>query len=103
MAYEYPDRATIRRLRSHRHITQEQLAAYLGVTPQAVSRWEAGNGYPDMETLPALSDYFSISADELLGIRKEGREERLEEIKRELSVWPKSAPGRNSWSLPDKR
>lgn len=45
----------IKTLRAMRHITQEQLAVFLGVTPQAVSRWEAGNGYPDIEALPLFS------------------------------------------------
>ena len=47
--------------------TQEKLAAALGVTPQAVSRWEAGGSYPDMELIPSIANYFGISIDELFG------------------------------------
>ena len=74
----------IKELRGERRITQEQLATFLGVTPQAISRWEAGNGYPDIETLPALSDYFGITSDELLGIKKDEREVRILELENEL-------------------
>lgn len=74
----------IRELRSERFVTQEQLAVFLGVTPQAVSRWESQYSYPDMELLPAIADYFSVTTDELLGIRKKERELRLVEIKKEI-------------------
>lgn len=74
----------IKELRGERHITQDQLATYLGVTPQAISRWEAGNGYPDIETLPALADFFGVTSDELLGIKKSEREARLAEIYKEI-------------------
>lgn len=58
----------IKKLRTQYNITQEQLAEYLGVTAQAVSRWESGNGYPDIETLPALAGYFKVSIENLLGV-----------------------------------
>jgi transcriptional regulator with XRE-family HTH domain len=49
-------------------MTQEKLAEYLGVSCQAVSKWESENGYPDIELLPALANFFNVSSDELLGI-----------------------------------
>ena len=55
----------LRLLRRKNDVTQDRLAEYLGVTPQAVSRWESGVCYPDMETLPRIADFFSISMDEL--------------------------------------
>lgn len=66
----------IRLLRRKNDVTQDQLAGYLGVTPQAVSRWESGVCYPDMGYLPAIADFFSVSMDELLCYadrRTEGR------------------------------
>ena len=42
---------------------QEDLATALGVTPQAISRWEANGGYPDMEMIPSIANYFHISID----------------------------------------
>lgn len=46
---------------------QDDLAAALGVTPQAVSRWEADGGYPDIEMIPSIANYFHITIDELFG------------------------------------
>ena len=47
--------------------TQEELANALGVTAQAVSRWEKGICYPDMELMPSMANYFGVSIDELFG------------------------------------
>ena len=57
----------IRELRQRNRITQETLAEALGVTSQAVSRWEASGSYPDMEIVPAIANYFGVSIDELFG------------------------------------
>ena len=57
----------IRKYRKRIDWTQEQLADRLGVSCQSVSRWESGNGYPDMEHLPTLARLFSVTMDELLG------------------------------------
>lgn len=76
--------AIIKRLRTENNITQEMLATAMGVTPQAISRWELGGGYPDIELLPALADFFSVSTDELLGYKLSEREEELASIKKEM-------------------
>lgn len=57
----------IRELRKRDGRKQEDLANALGVTSQAVSRWEAGGGYPDMNMIPAIANYFHITIDELFG------------------------------------
>lgn len=57
----------IRRLRTERGLTQEQLAEAVGISAQAVSRWENGSSYPDITLLPTIADLFSISTDALLG------------------------------------
>ena len=61
----------IRELRHRAECTQEALADTLGVTSQAVSRWESGGGYPDMEMIPSIANYFGISIDELFGYDNE--------------------------------
>lgn len=66
----------IRLLRKNNDVTQDKLAAYLGVTPQAVSRWESEICYPDIETLPQIADFFGVGMDELLcydSIQKESK------------------------------
>ncbi len=57
----------IKELRKRDGRKQEDLATALGVTNQAVSRWEANGGYPDIEILPAIANYFHITIDELFG------------------------------------
>ncbi len=74
----------IRLLRKKNDVTQDKLADHLGVTPQAVSRWESGVCYPDMNYLPGIADYFSVTMDELLcytGAQKSAKvQEYLEEV-----------------------
>ena len=54
----------IRELRYRDGRTQETLAEALGVTSQAVSRWESGGSYPDMEMIPSIANYFGVTIDE---------------------------------------
>ena len=54
-------------LRKKKNVTQEELAAELGVTAAAVSKWEKGYTLPDILMLCALADYFQVTTDELLG------------------------------------
>lgn len=66
----------IRQLRRRDKRTQEALAEALGVTSQAVSRWEAGGSYPDMNLIPSIANYFGVTIDELFGYHSE-REHRI--------------------------
>ena len=58
--------SVISELRKTKGVTQEELAKYVGVSAQAVSKWENG-GVPDTELLPKIADYFNISIDVLFG------------------------------------
>ncbi len=58
---------TIRALRKQQGRTQENVADALDITFQAVSRWESGLAYPDMELIPSIANYFGVSIDELFG------------------------------------
>ena len=57
----------ISELRKHKNVTQEELAAELGVTAAAVSKWENNYTIPDILMLCALADFFAVTTDELLG------------------------------------
>ena len=70
----------LKALRKTKDMTQEQLAEYMGVSPQAVSRWETGATSPDISALPQLADLFSISIDELLGYDDVERQKEISSV-----------------------
>ena len=53
-------------LRKQKGLTQEELAAELFVSRTAISKWESGRGYPSIDSLKAISGFFSVSIDALL-------------------------------------
>lgn len=57
-------------LRKEKGMTQEAVAEKLGVSGQAVSKWENGNSYPDITMLPAIAELFDVTIDELLTGKK---------------------------------
>lgn len=60
-------------LRKAAGMTQEQLAEKLGVSPQAVSKWENDISCPDISALPLIASLFGVSTDQLLGIKEPAR------------------------------
>ena len=86
----------IRELRRRDGRRQEDLANALGVTCQAVSRWEANGGYPDMEMIPAISNYFGITIDELFGYHSD-RENRIDAILRRVDAYDLKHDGDDGW------
>ncbi len=70
----------IRRLRRQRDLTQEEVAAHLGISPQSISKWERGDGYPDITMLPVLANYFSVSVDELIGMDEIAKSRKYTEL-----------------------
>ena len=56
----------IQELRKQKGLTQEELAEFLYVSRTAISKWESGRGFPNIESLKAISKFFSVSLDELL-------------------------------------
>lgn len=67
----------IRSLRKARNLSQEALAQYLGVSFQAVSKWEKGDTYPDVVMIPAIAAFFDISTDELFDFNRLESEQRV--------------------------
>ena len=60
--------ANLKKYRILKELTQEDVAEFLGITPQSVSKWERGESYPDITLLPALANIFETSVDLLLGM-----------------------------------
>ena len=60
----------LRRIRKEKKITQEQLAEFVGVSPQAVSKWEISS-FPDAALLPKIAERLGVSIDELFGLKNE--------------------------------
>ena len=56
----------LQKLRNSREMTQEELAQAIYVSRTAVSKWESGRGYPSIDSLKAISSFFSVSVDDLL-------------------------------------
>lgn len=70
----------IKNLRRQKNISQEVLAQYLGISFQAVSKWESGMTMPDITLIPALASFFGISTDELFDYNYYETEKRIREI-----------------------
>ena len=56
----------LQELRKQKGMTQEELAACLYVSRTAISKWESGRGYPNIDSLKAIAKFFSVTVDELL-------------------------------------
>ena len=70
----------IKSLRKQKNISQEVFANYLGVSFQAVSKWENGNTMPDVTMIPAIASFFGISTDELFDFNLFETEKQVEAI-----------------------
>ncbi len=70
---------TLKALRKEKNFTQENLANFLGVSFQAVSKWERNESYPDITMLPSIASLFGVSVDKLLGIDLIEKDKKIEE------------------------
>ena len=70
----------IKSLRKQKNISQEVFANYLGVSFQAVSKWETGNTMPDITMIPAIASFFGVSTDELFDFNLFEIEKQVDEI-----------------------
>ena len=73
----------IKSLRKQKSISQEVFANYLGVSFQAVSKWENGNTMPDVTMIPAIASFFGVSTDELFDFNLYEMEKQVEAICKE--------------------
>ena len=60
----------LQELRKSRGLTQEELAGILFVSRTAISKWESGRGYPSIDSLKEISNYYSVTIDDLLSGEK---------------------------------
>lgn len=86
----------IRELRRRDGRTQEDLADALGITSQAVSRWESGGSYPDMEIMPSLANYFGVTIDELFGYHND-RDNKINAIIERINEFGIRSRGDDEW------
>ncbi|MBR5565219.1 MAG: helix-turn-helix domain-containing protein [Roseburia sp.] len=70
----------IKTFRLEKKVKQEELAEYLGISAQAVSKWETGASTPDITLLPGIATYFGVSIDELFTLPEEAQYERIENM-----------------------
>ena len=77
----------IRELRRANNLTQEQLAATLNISAQAVSKWEMGASYPDMTMIPTLAALFKVSLDELFDFDVKNVDKEIEDIRLEYNKY----------------
>ena len=70
----------IKRLRTAKNLTQEQLSAAMNVTCAAVSKWERGESFPDITLLQPLAYYFGVTLDELMGFDREKVHAEIENV-----------------------
>ena len=77
----------IKSLRKQKNISQEVLAGYLGVSYQAVSKWENGTTMPDVTMIPAIASFFGVSTDELFDFNLYEIEKNIDAIVTETNKY----------------
>lgn len=85
----------IRSLRKGRGISQDTLAQYLGVSFQAVSKWENGSALPDVTMIPSIASFFEVSTDELFDFDRMEIEKRVEKLCFDAAQYRHSDPGKS--------
>ena len=76
----------VKDLRKERGNTQEELAEHLGISVQAVSKWERGDGMPDITLLPNIAYFYNTTVDELLGCDSVRKEEDMAVFKEKAQI-----------------
>ncbi|MBQ4603808.1 MAG: helix-turn-helix domain-containing protein [Clostridia bacterium] len=78
----------LKRLRKSKDLTQEALADFLGMSFQAISKWERGDTFPDIMMLPVIASFFGVTVDSLLGADAITKEAKIKEYTENYSrLW----------------
>ncbi len=78
----------LKKLRKAKKLTQESLAGFLGMSFQAISKWERGETYPDITMLAAIASFFDVTVDSLLGTDLIAKETKIREYSESYSrLW----------------
>ena len=85
--------------RLHHELSQEQVADYLGISRQAVAKWEGNQSSPSADNLLALSTLYQVSLDELVGIPQEipQAEKKARASQEILSLYEAMIESKNQW------
>lgn len=91
--------AKIKALRKRKGVSQEVLAQVLGVSFQAVSKWETATTLPDVTLIPAIASFFQVSTDELFDVNLMEQEKKVSELCREAAAYRWDDPARSEAML----
>lgn len=91
----------IKQLRKQKNISQEVLAQYLGVSFQAVSKWETGATMPDVMLIPSIASFFGVTTDELFDFNLLEIEKRVAQVCDDAYVYRESDPAKSEQILRD--
>lgn len=89
----------IRSLRKAKNISQEVLAQYLGISFQAVSKWENGDTMPDVTMIPAIASFFEVSTDELFDFNRLETEKKVQQACWDIAEYRYTEPERAEQDL----
>ena len=70
----------LKHFRREKGLTQEEVASALGISYQAISKWERNDGYPDITMLPGLANYLGVTVDELIGMDEIASKQKMDEL-----------------------
>lgn len=89
----------IRTLRKSKNLSQEMLAQYLGVSFQAVSKWEKGETMPDVTLIPAIASFFEVSTDDLFDYNRTETQRKVQQACWDIAEYRNKDPERAEHEL----